>query len=108
MKRRQFLSLTGSAVGAVLLSRCANPSSQAKSEASSLSPSAYASEGGLLELDLDAHAQSIPIDGQSANLLSYGGRIPGPLLEVRPGDTVRIHFTNHRPTTSANLHGQRH
>ncbi|MGF1495506.1 MAG: multicopper oxidase family protein [Elainellaceae cyanobacterium] len=103
MKRRQFLSLMGSTMGAVLLSRCASPSSQAQSETRSLSASTYTSQGGLLELDLDARAQSITIDGQSAELLSYGGRIPGPLLEVRPGDTVRIHFTNHL-TAPTNLH----
>ncbi|MGB3494778.1 MAG: multicopper oxidase family protein [Elainellaceae cyanobacterium] len=106
MKRKDFLTLSAGSVGAVLLSRCANVRSLPQPKTASLAPATYVSQGGLLELDLDARAQAVSIDGQSANLLSYGGRIPGPQLEVRPGDTVRIHFTNHLAApTNLHYHG---
>lgn len=106
MKRRQFLTLSASSAGAILLSRCATVQPRAQPDLSSTASSTYVSQDGLLELDLDARAQPITLDGQTANLLSYGGRIPGPRLDVRPGDTVRIHFTNNLAApTNLHYHG---
>jgi FtsP/CotA-like multicopper oxidase with cupredoxin domain len=60
----------------------------------------------LLELNLDARAEPISINGQQIERLSYSGRIPGPRLEARPGDTVRIQFTNHLAApTNLHYHG---
>ncbi|MEI6064744.1 MAG: multicopper oxidase family protein, partial [Pseudanabaena sp. ELA748] len=45
----------------------------------------------------------IKLGKQQGNLLTYNGRIPGPRLEVKAGDTVRIRFTN-KLTQPTNLH----
>ncbi len=40
------------------------------------------------------------------NLLAYNGQIPGPRLEAKPGDTVRIRFQNNLPDpTNLHYHG---
>lgn len=103
MQRRQFLVLSASSLGAVLLSRCANFGTQVQSSAQPLGSKQYTSRDGLLALDLDARDGTVVVAGQQARLLSYGGRIPGPRLEARPGDTVRINFTN-RLSAPTNLH----
>ncbi|MDA0867160.1 MAG: multicopper oxidase family protein, partial [Cyanobacteria bacterium] len=56
-----------------------------------------------LRVDLEAIPQSVPLGGQSTNLLTYNGLVPGPRLEASPGDTVQIHFTN-RLNQPTNLH----
>ncbi len=63
----------------------------------------YKSENGLLSLDLEAKAQSVQLGSRTANLLAYNGKVPGPLLEAKPGDQVQIRFTNqlNQPT---NIH----
>ncbi|HEY9601020.1 MAG TPA: multicopper oxidase family protein, partial [Allocoleopsis sp.] len=63
----------------------------------------HKSSNGLLELDLEASSRSIEIGGRQAYFLSYNEQVPAPRLEVKPGDTVRLHFTNNlsQPT---NLH----
>ena len=61
------------------------------------------SEGGLLDVDLDAGETWTQIGANYAHLLTYNGQVPGPRLEVKAGDTVRIRFTN-RLTESTNLH----
>ncbi|MDE5090201.1 MAG: multicopper oxidase family protein, partial [Trichodesmium sp. St16_bin2-tuft] len=39
-------------------------------------------------------------------VLNYNGQIPGPRLEVKPGDTIRINFTNNLPQpTNIHYHG---
>ena len=34
------------------------------------------------------------LDGHRVRLRAYNGTVPGPLLEVRPGETLRIRFEN--------------
>lgn len=103
MKRRQF---NRQLVGAVaiastvpLLSRCAR--------SNTASPSAtikrISSVEGLLDLSLTARAQTQVIAGKSLNLLAYNGQVPGPILEARAGDTVRLTLVNEL-SSSTNLH----
>ncbi|WP_456411729.1 multicopper oxidase family protein, partial [Oceanithermus sp.] len=41
-----------------------------------------------------------------ARLFSYGGRVPGPRIEVRPGDEVTLRFSNALPEpTNLHFHG---
>ena len=121
MKRRQFFSVTALGAGSVLLSQCARTTTEQTNSASApsgsnnataqpaalaTSPSVFTSANGLLELDLEASYQTINIDGKPAKLMAYNGQVPGPRLEARPGDTVRIRFTNNLPEpTNIHYHG---
>ncbi|MFB6274894.1 MAG: multicopper oxidase family protein [Halothece sp.] len=99
MQRRQFLILSGSTLTGVLLSQCAT----LPTESNASSATVLKSKNGLLEVDLDIASNSFSFGGKQGNLLSYNGQIPGPRLDVRPGDQVRIHAKNglSQPT---NLH----
>jgi len=97
MKRRQFLTLSTAAAGATLLSQCGS-----RAELQAQSPR-KTSQGGLLDVALEARPVRATIAGQSLNLLAYNGQIPGPMLEAKPGDTVRIQFKNSL-TRETNLH----
>ncbi len=117
MKRRQFLTVSASSASAIFLTRCASGQSNARVErascllprdalverASCLLPQTWSSKDGLLDVSLGANYGPVSLAGQETNLLNYNGRVPGPLLEARPGDTVRIRFSNNlsQPT---NLH----
>ena len=116
MKRRHFFSVSAAGAGAVLLSQCSRtPSSQvqspntqrsAQSSDSVASPTVYTSTDGLLDLDLEASYRTVNIDRQPATLMAYNGQVPGPRLEAKPGDTVRIRFTNNLPEpTNIHYHG---
>jgi len=64
------------------------------------------SRGGAIEVDLEARFGPTPLAGQSARLFSYGGRVPGPRIEVRPGDEVTLRFSNALPEpTNLHFHG---
>ena len=58
---------------------------------------------GLLELSLKAQPGSQNLAGQSASLLTYNRQLPGPLLEARAGDLVRLTLSNELDTAT-NLH----
>lgn len=61
------------------------------------------SKVGHLDVDLLVQAKTGVIPGGPAKVLTYNGLSPGPMLEVRPGDRVRIRLQNglNQPT---NLH----
>ncbi|NEZ59508.1 multicopper oxidase family protein [Adonisia turfae] len=91
MYRRQFLSCMAIAASAPLFSQCAR------------APRRVTSQDGVLELSLTAQAQTQVIADERTHLLAYNGQLPGPMIEVRAGDTVRLTLVNQldRPT---NLH----
>ncbi|NEQ53774.1 MAG: multicopper oxidase family protein [Leptolyngbya sp. SIO3F4] len=96
MDRRQFLSFITVAAGAPLLAQCAqrNPIHR------------VVSQDGLLELSLTAQAKIQSIAGQSAQVLTYNGQVPGPILEARAGDTIRLTLINQLDTpTNLHYHG---
>ncbi|MEB3289971.1 MAG: multicopper oxidase family protein [Leptolyngbya sp.] len=97
MERRRFLSLMAAVAGMPLVARCARLAT------TSTTPTVYRSEAGLLDIDLTAHLGRVSLGGRSATLMTYNQQIPGPQLEVQPGDRVRIRLTNalDQPT---NLH----
>jgi FtsP/CotA-like multicopper oxidase with cupredoxin domain len=102
ISRRKFLTLSTGTAGALLLTRCAsNPTVTPLTSRTGAIQAV--STNGLLEVALEACAGNIPVAEHQGNLLSYNGQIPGPRLEARPGDTVRIHFAN-RLTDPTNLH----
>ncbi len=97
LSRRQFLTLSASAAGAILLPRCT------QNQATALSSSIIRSQAGLLKTTLTARLDQIRLGEQSGMLMSYNGQIPGTRLEVRPGDTVKIRFNN-QLSQATNLH----
>jgi len=58
---------------------------------------------GLLDVALEARPSLIKLGQQQGNLLTYNGLIPGPRLEAKAGDSVRIRFTN-KLSQATNLH----
>jgi FtsP/CotA-like multicopper oxidase with cupredoxin domain len=103
--RRSFLTLAGaaaaSAVGAGLWSRSHRQNTFGSTHAAAAG--AWRSSGGRLELDLVAQETTVAIPGGSARALTYNGLLPGPLLEMQPGDAVRIRLHN-RLDQPTNLH----
>ena len=61
---------------------------------------------GIVEVNLEAKIAQININGTLANLMTYNGYYPAPTIRVKKGDTLKIHFTNSLPnTTATNLLG---
>jgi len=107
MNRRKFFFLSSSTAGAILLSQCSSTTTQqAQSEKLRKSTGRLSSQGGQLDIALDAGYGDINLAGSQANLYSYNGQVPGPVLEAQPGDSVRIQFTNNLPeATNLHYHG---
>ena len=69
-------------------------------------PDVLLSEGGLLEVRLEAARGSIEVAGREATILGYNGGLPGPTLRLRPGDTCRVELANRLDeVTNLHLHG---
>lgn len=121
LNRRKFLMLGGTSAGAILLSQCAsgskNQSTIAQNSPSQLvSNSENASEyigtekltskNGQLDVTLDARYSEVALIGRQAKLFNYNGLVPGPRMEVQPGDRVRLQFINNLPeATNLHYHG---
>jgi FtsP/CotA-like multicopper oxidase with cupredoxin domain len=52
------------------------------------------SAGGELDTELEIAAHRVPLAGRVVTLDAYNGSTPGPILRVRPGDTLRILLRN--------------
>ncbi len=102
INRRKFLILSSGAAGSALLTHCAN-SPVASVPARPPLSIATTNHDGLLEVALEASSSLINLGDQQGHCLTYNGTIPGPRLEAKPGDTVRIHFRN-RLEQPTNLH----
>ncbi len=106
INRRQFITLTAagsvSALAASWIWKRVSSSQFSTKPAIDL-PKLHTSNNGLLELNLEASNRSVKLGDKQAYLLAYNGQVPAPRLEAKPGDTVRIRFTNNlsQPT---NLH----
>lgn len=102
LNRRQFLALGASGTSALFLGQCM----ASQSRSLPVTPTHTSSIGGLLDVSLDARYEAINIAGRQAYLYSYNGQIPGPQLEAKPGDTVRIRFDNFLSNpTNIHYHG---
>jgi FtsP/CotA-like multicopper oxidase with cupredoxin domain len=97
MDRRHFMIGSAAVMGSVLLSQCS------RGTTSQTQSGVVTSAAGLLEVSLTARVERVRLGQQSATLMAYNGQVPGPRLESRPGDRVRIHFHNQLATPS-NLH----
>jgi suppressor of ftsI len=88
LSRRQLLA--GSAV--VALGAAAAPAVAGCSKQSDV---AATSHGDWVELE--TAMKETTLDGHKVRLRAYNGKIPGPLIEARPGDTLRIRLKNSLP-----------
>lgn len=63
----------------------------------------------ILEVSIDARVTPMSVvPGLTTAVWSYNGSLPGPLLRLRAGDRLIVHFTNHLPEpTSIHWHGLR-
>lgn len=60
----------------------------------------------LVEMDLEATQQWLPVGGRSGYLYAFNWQVPGPIVEARPGDRIRIRFHNSLPEpTNVHYHG---
>lgn len=105
INRRHFLSLTAAVSGTSFLSRCFGGSLQSSSQ-TSLFSRPVASVDGLLELTLTPQQSTFALANTTAQVLAYNGQVPGPLLDAKAGDTVRLTLNNQLPTpTNLHYHG---
>ena len=70
-------------------------------------PPVVASAAGLLDFTLDLGVVDYVGPVHSLSTRAFGGRIPGPTLRVRAGDTLRVRFRN-RLLAVANGAGRLH
>ncbi|MCZ2075802.1 MAG: multicopper oxidase domain-containing protein, partial [Bryobacterales bacterium] len=61
---------------------------------------------GLVDVSLTAASTWLSVASRQALLYSYDGQVPGPLIEARAGDTVRLRLKNELPEpTNLHYHG---
>ena len=107
LRRRQVLGLglagLGTAVvGPLLWDRLQRSAARAQPAGAAR----LASRGGVADLELVAQATRGSLPGGPAELLTYNGRSPGPLLEVNAGDRVRLRLRNElKQPTNLHFHG---
>ncbi len=69
-------------------------------------PPEYRSVRGVLAVTIEAQPTHVMIGGQTIDGATYNGDYGGPVLRLRPGDTLRMHFVNHLPQiTNVHFHG---
>ena len=63
----------------------------------------------ILEINLTAEVSPVEVTpGKRLNLWTYNGGIPGPLIRLKVGDRLIVHFTNNLPgSTTVHWHGLR-
>ena len=104
--RRQFLRLSASSAATIFLAQCGAEAFQSRQISSPVSLKPKVSQDGLVEVELHARYEKSDLASRQAYVFSYNGQIPGPTLEARPGDTVRIRLTNNLPQpTNLHYHG---
>lgn len=61
---------------------------------------------GVFEGRLEAEKAEVKLGDTKANLMTYNGSYPGPMIRVKSGDTLKIDFVNSLPaTTEKNILG---
>lgn len=70
------------------------------------SPERFVSVDGMLTAALTASEQRIDVAGRLAQLYAFNGRVPGPVMELRAGDDVRLRLRNElSEPTNLHFHG---
>ena len=105
MTRREFIAL-GAVAGVAAASAAAFSKRAAIPIALAGPPERFFSAGGVLNVELTAAEQWVDLAGKQARLYAFNGRVPGPLLEARPGDDVQVRLRNTlREPTNLHFHG---
>src|SRR3954469_23073543 len=86
-----------------------SPEDQARAEFEGSYQEVASPTGVVRTFDVTAAPTKIPlIDGKDLEVWAYNGRVPGPTLRVKLGETVRVRFTNNLPQeTTIHWHGVR-
>ncbi len=92
MNRRQFLGRSAVLASAVTYAGAVPAQSRAAGKAP-----------GLIDVELEARDSWQSLAGRSAYLSTFNDRCPGPIIEARAGDTIRIQFRN-ALSEETNLH----
>ena len=102
VNRRQFLPLLAVASSVPFLTQCNRRQGLPR-----LQPlTRLSSSSGLLDLSLSVQYSDLQIGGQFAKRMTYNGQTPGPILEVKAGDTVRLTVANElSEPTNLHYHG---
>ncbi len=62
----------------------------------------------IVEVTLEATRTTVTIDGEPVEMLAYNGSVPGPLIRVRKGNELIVHFRNGLDeSTTIHWHGLR-
>jgi FtsP/CotA-like multicopper oxidase with cupredoxin domain len=62
----------------------------------------------IVEINLEARVATVDVDGKKVEVWTYDGGLPGPLIRVRVGDRLIVHFSNKLPQpTTVHWHGLR-
>lgn len=105
MNRRQWLTLALASTGAALAPSLTAACGRSLAESAPLGRTARRRDG-LAELDLTAGVEPVAIGDRRVRPFSYNGQIPGPAVELRPGETLRLGLTNALPQpTNLHFHG---
>ncbi len=69
-------------------------------------PEVLRSEGGELQVRLEAAMGTHEVAGRQARTMGFNGGVPGPTLMLRPGDTLRLELVNGlEQVTNLHTHG---
>ncbi len=68
-----------------------------------LMPSTRTTVNGKVYVDvnLEAKAAAVSVNGRTANLFTYNGAYPGPAIRVKKGEILRVRLKNNLPATEA-------
>ncbi|MGC9505156.1 multicopper oxidase family protein [Baaleninema sp.] len=106
--RRQFLLLSTSSLGATVLNACWQRQTSENALEATAQPTANKQATSeaveeAVEVELEATPGTLNLDGRSIPIYTYNGEFPPPRIEAKPGDRVRLRFTN-RLDEPTNLH----
>lgn len=106
LRRRQVLGFALAGLGSAVMGPALRGRAQRFPVAAAPGAAHPVSRGGLVDLELVAQAWPGPLPGGPATVLTYNGRSPGPLLEVKAGDRVRLRLRNGlEEPTNLHFHG---
>jgi FtsP/CotA-like multicopper oxidase with cupredoxin domain len=69
-------------------------------------PAVFRSEGGRLDVELEARQTTVQLGSYTIQGATYNGLYGGPVLRVKPGDVLHVRLTNHlQQATNIHFHG---